>query len=101
MSESKDWIDLLERRERAADAREALFVQQPGTPEVSHLGRAIAQARKAAGLTGEQLADRIGVSETTLRRLEGSEREGHSLRLLQRIAESLQMHLDVDFKPRS
>lgn len=100
MSESRDWIDLLERRERAAEAREALFVEQPGPSEGPDLGRAIAQARKDAGLSWEDLAERVGVSEKTLRRLEGAKREGHSLRLLQRIAEALQLHLDVGFKPR-
>ncbi len=101
MTESKDWIDLLERRERAAEARDALLAQQAVAPEEVHLGRAITRARKISGLSLEELAEKIGTTSTTLRQLERSESSGHSLNLLKRVAEALSMQLNVGFQTYS
>lgn len=96
MTDTRDWIDLLERRERAAEAREALGLQAGET----HLGRAIASARRRAGLDVEELAERAGTSPNLLRRLEESAIDGHALHLLLRIAEVLGANLRLGFERR-
>lgn len=98
MTDTRDWIDLLERRERAAEAREALDLQTK--EEGTHLGLALTQARRASGLSIEELAQRTKTSPHLLRRLEESASEGHSLALLRRVAKSLQVDLHVGFQAR-
>jgi len=98
MTDTRDWIDLLERRERAAEARAALPMEVE--EQDTDLGLALAQARRAAGLSLEELARRTGTSSTLLRRLEESPREGHSLDLLFTLADTLGMDMQVAFQPR-
>lgn len=96
MTDTRDWIDLLERRERAAEARDALGMQAGET----HLGRAIADARRGAGLDVEELAHLAGTSPNFLRRLEASAVELHALDLLLRIADVLGADLRLGFERR-
>jgi transcriptional regulator with XRE-family HTH domain len=98
MTDTRDWIDLLERRERAAEAREALNLE--ADEQGTDLGLALAQARRAVGVSVEELARRSGTSPGLLRRLEESVSEGHSLPLLLKVANALEMDLHVAFQPR-
>ena len=55
-------------------------------------------ARKAAGLTQRQLADAIGTKQQVISQLEDADYDGHSLSMLQRIAQALHLELEVRFK---
>lgn len=55
--------------------------------------------RTAAGLTQKQLADLIGTRQSVISRLEDADYDGHSLRMLQRIAEALDQRVHVDMTP--
>jgi transcriptional regulator with XRE-family HTH domain len=77
-------------REGIADARINLEVAQM-----------IYDARVGAGLSQRQLANLIGSKQPVIARLEGAGYEGHSLTMLQRIAEALQQRLEVRFVPSS
>ncbi len=58
------------------------------------------EARTAAALTQQQLADLAGTTQPVIARLEDSDYEGHSLLMLRRIAEALDRRLEVRFLPR-
>lgn len=106
MTQERDWIDLLERREREAEAREGFALEDSRAggsraKRSTDLGASLASARRAAGYSHDQLAARMGCSATELRGLEESPLEGHSVAMLQRIAEALAMDLTVGFTRRS
>jgi ribosome-binding protein aMBF1 (putative translation factor) len=57
----------------------------------------IYKARKQAGLTQAQLADKIGTSQPVIARLEDADYEGHSLSMLVKIGEALGKRLSLDW----
>ncbi len=59
----------------------------------------IFDARTRAGLTQTQLAELIDTKQPVIARLEDADYEGHSLSMLQRIAEALGQRLEVSFVP--
>jgi ribosome-binding protein aMBF1 (putative translation factor) len=61
----------------------------------AELAQLIYQARTSAGLTQQQLAERIGTKQSVIARLEDAEYEGHSLSVLQRIAIALNQRLEI------
>ncbi len=61
------------------------------------IARQIYALRIDAGLTQMQLASLVGTSHSVISRLEDDDYEGHSLNLLRRIAEALQMKIEVRF----
>lgn len=60
--------------------------------------QAMIDARKAAGLTQKQLAERTGIAQSDISKLEGGN-GNPSLKTLQRIAAGMGMQLRVDFLP--
>jgi ribosome-binding protein aMBF1 (putative translation factor) len=65
----------------------------------AELAQLIYEARTQAGLTQQQLADRIGSKQSVIARLEDADYEGHSLSMLQRIAHVLNQRLEVQLIP--
>jgi len=63
------------------------------------IARMIYETRARAGLTQAQLAELIGTKQPVIARLEDADYEGHSLSMLQRIAEALGQRLEVTFVP--
>ena len=59
----------------------------------------IHDARNAAGLSQADLARLVGTTQSAISRLESADYEGHSLSMLQRIAEALHQRLEVRFVP--
>ena len=59
------------------------------------VARMIFDARTRAGLTQTQLAELIDTKQPVIARLEDADYEGHSLSMLQRIAEALGQRLEV------
>jgi len=64
------------------------------------LARKIHELREQAGLTQARLAQMIGTTESVISRLEDSDYEGHSLKMLKRIAEALNKRVEIRFVPR-
>ena len=60
--------------------------------------RAVIDARKAAGLTQKELAQRTGISQADISRLEQGEKNT-SIRTLSRLAAAMHMQLSIEFKP--
>jgi ribosome-binding protein aMBF1 (putative translation factor) len=69
--------------------------------EEARVNAAVAQliydARNKAGLSQAELAERIGTKQSVISRLEDADYEGHSLRMLQRIAAALGQCLEIRF----
>lgn len=65
----------------------------------AEVARLIYHARTAAGLTQAQLADLIGTKQPVIARLEDADYEGHSLSMLQRIADALHQRIAIRFVP--
>ena len=63
----------------------------------AEIGQMIYDARTKAGLTQQQLASRLGTTQSVISRLESADYEGHSLSMLQRIAEVLGQRLELRF----
>ena len=61
----------------------------------AEIGQMIYEARTKAGLTQTQLANRLGTTQSVISRLESADYEGHSLSMLQRIAEVLGQKLEL------
>lgn len=55
--------------------------------------------RTEAGLSQQELADKIGTSASVICRLEDADYEGHSLSMLRRIAAALDKRVKVSFLP--
>lgn len=59
----------------------------------------IHDARSAAGLTQADLANLVGTTQSVISRLEDADYEGHSISMLQRIADAFHQRLEVRFVP--
>jgi DNA-binding XRE family transcriptional regulator len=64
------------------------------------LARKIYEMREQAGLTQARLAQMIGTTESVISRLEDADYEGHSLKMLKRIAEAVNKRVEIRFVPR-
>lgn len=67
-------------------------------PELNVI-RAIIEARTSQNLTQQQLAEKTGINQADISKLECGTRNP-SIRLLQRLADGLNMDLKVEFVPR-
>ena len=61
--------------------------------------QAILEARKSSGLTQKQLAERTGVAQSDISRIETGE-ANPSLNTLKRLASGMNMRLKLEFLPR-
>jgi transcriptional regulator with XRE-family HTH domain len=64
-----------------------------------NVARKITALRLRAGLTRRQLAKLVGTTASAICRLESADYEGHSLAMLQRIAEALDQRVEIRFVP--
>jgi transcriptional regulator with XRE-family HTH domain len=53
--------------------------------------------RTRAGLSQSELADRVGTRQSVISRIEDADYDGHSLKLLKRIADVLGLELRIEF----
>jgi ribosome-binding protein aMBF1 (putative translation factor) len=66
---------------------------------MAQAARAIYEARTSAGLTQQQLAQLVGTQPSVIARLEDGDYEGHSLAMMQRVAEALHQRIELRFVP--
>lgn len=104
----------MQRKQKMAKTNDALKILKRMTaddPEIeemvresslnAELAQLIYTARTQAGLTQQQLADRIGTKQSVIARLEDADYAGHSLSMLYKIAQALNQRLEVHLIPIS
>ncbi len=65
----------------------------------AQVARMIHDLRNDAGLTQEELAELVGTTQSVISRLEDADYDGHSLSMLNRIAEALKQKMTVVMTP--
>jgi transcriptional regulator with XRE-family HTH domain len=94
---TRDAVEIIHRRFYQGDPQRALNL------ETAQLNFDIAQAlydlRMEAGLTQQQLAERVGTSHSNISRLEDADYTGHSMAMLRRIAQALGKRVVIGFVP--
>ena len=89
---TKNALELIARDVGAAPGFRARVEEEKFNAQVA---RMVLEARAAAGLTQQELADLAGTTQPVIARLENADYEGHSLRMLRRIARALNRHLEI------
>ncbi len=84
---------ILRRRYVGDDAARAASVERERVN--AEVAQMIYDRRTAAGLTQRQLAERVGTRQSVISRLEDADYDGHSLSMLQRIADALGQRIEV------
>lgn len=69
--------------------------------EKANVAEQIYKLRTQAGLTQQQLAKRIGTTQSVISRLEDADYNGHSLQMLERIARALGYKIEIRLLPES
>jgi ribosome-binding protein aMBF1 (putative translation factor) len=96
MAKTNDALKILQQMTEDDPELEEMIRESSLNAELAQL---IYQARTQAGITQQQLADRIGTKQSVIARLEDAEYEGHSLSMLQKIARALNQRLEVHLIP--
>ncbi len=96
---SRDAVAILQRRLKTASPETAAELDQIRADDA--VARKIHDLRVQAGLTQKQLAELVGTTASVICRLEDSDYEGHSLAMLNRIAEALDKRVEIRFVSRS
>lgn len=65
----------------------------------SQVAQMVYDARTAAGLSQNELADLVGTRQSAIARLEDADYDGHSLTMLQRVAEAVNCHVQLSIVP--
>src|SRR5207253_313439 len=92
-SKTSDGVEILRRRFVAGDAEMEALVRQER--HYLNVAQQLYDARTAAGLTQQELADRVGTTASVICRLEDADYDGHSLNTLRRVAAALDCRLEV------
>lgn len=93
---TNDALEILDRLTGDDPAVQAMLSEERTNLEVARL---VYNARKEAGLTQRQLAERVGTSQSAIARLEDADYQGHSVTMLKRIAAALERRLELRFVP--
>ena len=65
----------------------------------AHVAQLIYDARTEAGLSQKELAEMINTTQSVISRLEDADYDGHSLSMLNRIAQALSREVKIDLVP--
>jgi transcriptional regulator with XRE-family HTH domain len=95
---TSDAADILLRRYVKGDKEREQSLREERVN--AELARTIYELRKGAGLTQQELAERVGTTQSVISRLEDSDYEGHSLTMVARIAEALGRRVKVVMIPK-
>jgi transcriptional regulator with XRE-family HTH domain len=87
-------LDIMKKRYGNSEERQERLAEERVRIQAA---RAIYEARKSVGLTQKQLADLVGTQQSVIARLEDSDYEGHTLSMLNRIAQALGQRVTVRF----
>jgi ribosome-binding protein aMBF1 (putative translation factor) len=94
---TSDAVEILHRRYVRGDARKLSELETIRAENA--VARNIHDLRTQAGLSQRQLAKLVRTSASAICRLEDADYEGHSLAMLNRIAEALDRRVEIRFVP--
>lgn len=93
---------MTQRRNTALEILNSRISAHPGLAQLveeervhAQVAREIYGLRTQRGLTQGELAARVGTKQSVISRLEDADYQGHSLRMLRRIATALHAHVQV------
>jgi ribosome-binding protein aMBF1 (putative translation factor) len=92
MAKTSNALKILEKINRSDSNLQEMVAEATINAQVA---QSIYEARIKAGLTQQQLADRIGTKQPVIARLEDADYEGHSVSMLQKIAIALNQRLEI------
>lgn len=92
MPKTKDAIEILKRRREKDKELQKLYEEEKTS---FYAALMIRKAREEEGLTQAGLAKKVGTTQSVISRLEDADYEGHSLSMLNRIAQTLHRRLVV------
>jgi ribosome-binding protein aMBF1 (putative translation factor) len=98
-SQTSDAVAILHRRYYEGRPERLAALEEARAND--HVARKITTLRLQAGLTQRQLAKLVGTTASVICRLESADYEGHSLAMLQRIADALKQRIEIRFVPAS
>lgn len=98
-SPTTDAVEILHRRYYEGRPERLAALEEARANE--SVARKITALRLQAGLTQRQLAKLVGTTASVICRLENADYEGHSLAMLQRIADALDQRVEIRFVPAS
>jgi ribosome-binding protein aMBF1 (putative translation factor) len=94
---TKSAVEIMHRRYVKGKKRRLRYIEQE--KERIEIAQKIYDLRTNANLTQKELAKRIGTRQSVISRLENAEYTGHTLKILNKIAEATNNHLIIDFTP--
>src|SRR5438270_887022 len=86
--------------DRLYRGRPRRIAQLKRTRQELALGRTIRALRESRGLSQAQLARALGTQAPAISRIEDADYDGHSLRILRKIADYFDQNLVVSFEPK-
>ena len=92
---TSDAVEILHRRYVRGDAKKLAALEAIRADNA--VARKIYDLRTKAGLSQRELAKLVGTSASAICRLEDADYEGHSLAMLNRIAEALDRRVEIRF----
>ena len=96
-TKTSDAVEILHRRYVRGDAEKLAELDRIRADDV--VARKIYDLRVKSGLSQRALAKLVGTSASAICRLEDADYEGHSLAILNRIAEALNRRVEIRFVP--
>jgi ribosome-binding protein aMBF1 (putative translation factor) len=96
MVKTSDAIKIINKITSSDPELETMVAEASINTEVAQL---IYEARTKAGLTQKQLAELVGTKQPVIARLEDADYEGHSLSMLQKIAQALNQRVVIHLTP--
>lgn len=95
MKRTKDALAILKKRLENRPRLKALVEEERVNYQAA---LAIRQARKKMGLTQARLAKEIGTTQSVIARLENADYRGHTLKMLEHIAEAMGRRVEIRFR---
>jgi len=96
---TKSAVEIMHRRYIKGNKRRLKYIEQE--KERIEIAQKIYELRTKANLTQKQLAKLIGTRQSVISRLESAEYTGHTLKILNKIAEAVHCHVKIDFIPEN
>jgi ribosome-binding protein aMBF1 (putative translation factor) len=96
MAKTSDAVEILKRKTGIDPETDPEMLR---IAEEFQVAQMIYDARHAAGMTQQELAEAIGTTQSVISQLESADYEGHSLSMLRRIADALHLKLRLELVP--